>query len=80
MRVTRSGRVSMIADRVGTVPLTFPNFASYDSEGNLYVSNSSTRDFRTIGIEFTKPEPNGALVRNGPNGKGDVVATGIYLA
>jgi sugar lactone lactonase YvrE len=80
MRVTQSRRVSMITDRVGTMRLSFPNFASYDSEGNLYVSNSSTRDFRTVGVEFTKPEPNGSLVRIRPNGKGDVVATGIYLA
>src|ERR1700722_15397941 len=44
MRVTQSGQVSMIADRVGTLALTLPNFATYDVEGNLYASNSSTRD------------------------------------
>jgi gluconolactonase len=72
--------VSMIADRVGTLALTLPNFASYDAEGNLYVSNSSTRDIRTALVEMSKPEPNGALVRIRPDGKGEVVATGIYLA
>jgi gluconolactonase len=80
MRVTQSGRVSMIADRVGTLALTLPNFASYDAEGNLYVSNSSTRDINTALVELTKPEPNGALVRIRPDGRGDIVATGIYLA
>jgi hypothetical protein len=32
MRVTRSGQVSMIADRVGSLALTLPNFASYDAD------------------------------------------------
>lgn len=80
MRVTPSGQVSMIADRVGTLPLTLPNFASYDAEGNLYVSNSSTREVKRVREEFAKPEPNGALVRIRPDGRGEMVATGIYLA
>jgi gluconolactonase len=80
MRVTQSGQVSVIADRVGTLLLTLPNFASYDAEGNLYVSNSSTRDINTALTELSKPEPNGALVRIRPDGKGEIVATGIYLA
>jgi len=80
MRVTPSGQVSLIADRVGPLALTLPNFASYDAEGNLYVSNSSTRDVKTVREEFAKPEPNGALVRIRPDGRGEVVATGIYLA
>ena len=80
MRVTQSGQVSMIADRVGTLALTLPNFTSYDAEGNLYVSNSSTRDINSALVELTNPEPNGALVRIRPDGRGEVVATGIYLA
>src|SRR5216683_3112633 len=80
MKVTPSGQVSMIADRVGDLALTLPNFASYDAEGNLYVSNTSTRDIHTVLPELSHPEPNGALVRIRPNGKGDVVATGIYAA
>lgn len=80
MRVTQSGKVSLIADRVGDVKLTLPNFASYDAEGNLYVSNTSTRDINTVLPELSNPEPNGALVRIRANGKGDVVATGIYAA
>ena len=77
MRVTQSGQVSMIADRAGTLALTRPNFASYDAEGNLYVSNSSTGDTRQ---ELGNPQPNGALVHIRPDGRGEVVATGIYLA
>jgi gluconolactonase len=80
MRVTQSGQVSMIADRVGDLALTMPNFASYDAEGNLYVSNSSTKDINTALEELSNPQPNGALVRIRPDGKGDIVATGIYLA
>jgi len=80
MRVTQGGQVSMIADRVGTLALTLPNFASYDAEGNLYVSNSSTSDINSVLGELTNPEPNGALVRIRPDGRAEVVATGIYLA
>jgi sugar lactone lactonase YvrE len=80
VRVTQSGQVSMIADRVGNLALTLPNFATYDAEGNLYVSNSSTRDIKTALVEMANPEPNGALVRIRPDGKGEIVATGIYLA
>ncbi len=80
MRCSPDGTVSMIADRVGPIMLTLPNFCSYDAEGNLYVSNSSTRDINSALAELAKPEPNGALVRIRPDGRGDVVATGIYLA
>src|SRR5712692_4765667 len=80
VRVTQRGQVSLIADRVGDVKLTLPNFASYDAEGNLYVSNTNTQDINTVLPELSHPEPNGALVRIRPNGKGDVVATGIYAA
>jgi sugar lactone lactonase YvrE len=80
MRVTQSGQVSMITDRVGTLALTLPNFASYDAEGNLYVSNSSTQDISKVLSELEKPAPNGALVRIEPDGGGDIVATSIYLA
>ena len=75
-----SADVCVIADRVGTLALTLPNFASYDAEGNLYVSNSSTRDINSALVELTNPEPNGALVRIRPDGRGEIVATGIYLA
>ncbi len=80
MRVSQSGEVSLIADQVGDVKLTLPNFASYDAEGNLYVSNSSTATLDTALAEMAKPAPNGALVRIRPNGKGDIVTKGIYLA
>ena len=80
MRCAPDGKVSMIADRVGSVTLTLPNFCSYDEEGNLYVSNSSTCDINTLLPELEKPAPNGALVRIRPDGRGDVVAEGLYLA
>ncbi|MBV8775424.1 MAG: hypothetical protein JO166_24285, partial [Deltaproteobacteria bacterium] len=73
VKVTQSGQVSMIADRVGSLELTLPNFATYDAEGNLYVSNSSTRDIKTALVEMSKPEPNGALVCIRANGKSEIV-------
>ena len=80
MRVTQGGQVSMISDRVGTLALTLPNFASYDAEGNLYVSNSSTSDINAVMSELANPSAKGALVRIRPDGKGEMVATDLYLA
>ena len=83
LRVSQSGQVSFprIADQVGDVKLTMPNFASYDAEGNLYVSNSSSAPTLEKALdELAQPAPNGALVRIRPDGRSDVVATGIYLA
>lgn len=80
MKVSLSGQVSLVADRVDNVKLSLPNFASYDGEGNLYISNSSTATIESVLNEMKTPAPNGALVRVRPNGKGDVVATGLYLA
>jgi len=80
MRCTPDGKVSMVADRAGDLPLSIPNFASYDAEGNLYVSNSSSQPGSKVLEEFTNPAPNGAVVRIRPDGRGEVVATGIYFA
>lgn len=80
MRVTQGGQVSMIADRVGTIALALPNFPAYDADGNLYVSNSSIYDFNTVFTKHNKPEPTGSLVRIRPNGKNDVIATGLFFA
>lgn len=80
MRCAPDGHVSMVADRAGNMPLSIPNFCSYDAEGNLYVSISSSQPPDKVFEEFVTPAPNGALVRIRPDGRGDVVATGIYFA
>jgi sugar lactone lactonase YvrE len=83
MRVSLAGHVSMVADRIGDVVLTTPNFATYDADGNLFVSNSTSHlNFQMAAErgEYSNPTPNGALVRIRANGKSDVVATGLCLA
>ena len=80
MRLSPDGKVSLVADHAGDFPISIPNFASYDAEGNLYVSNSSSQPGREVFKEFVHPQPNGAVVRIRPNGRGEVVATGIYFA
>ena len=80
MRLSPDGKVSLVADHVGDFPISIPNFASYDAEGNLYVSNSSSQPGREVFKEFVNPQPNGAVVRIRPDGRGEVVATGIYFA
>lgn len=74
------GTVSLIADHAGDFPISIPNFASYDAEGNLYVSNSSSQEGSKVFGEFLDPQPNGAVVRIRPDGRGEIVATGIYFA
>ena len=80
MRCGPDGKVSMIAERAGDLPLSIPNFCSYDAEGNLYVSNSSSQQGSKVFEEFVQPAPNGAVARIRPDGRGEVVATGIYFA
>ena len=80
MRLSPDGKVSLVADHAGDFPISIPNFASYDAEGNLYVSNSSSRPGREVFQEFENPQPNGAVVRIRPDGRGEVVASGIYFA
>ena len=80
MRVSQSGEVSLIADQIGSLKLTLPNFASYDAEGNLYVSNSSTSSIENVLAELATPSAKGALGVIRPHGKTEIVAEGIYLA
>jgi gluconolactonase len=80
VRVTQSGKVTMVADRAAALHLSLPNFATYDAEGNLFVSNSSTSDINNILPELLTPSPKGALVVIRKNGKSEIVATGLYLA
>ena len=59
MRVTQSGQVSMIADRVGTLALTLPNFASYDAEGNLPTeedTHMATSNGNALAVKARKDE------------------------
>jgi gluconolactonase len=80
VRVTQSGKVSMVADRVGDLHLSLPNFATYDAEGNLYVSNSSTNNINNVLDDLINPSPRGALGVVRKSGKSEVVASGVFLA
>ncbi len=83
LKVTPSGTVSVFADQVGTMKLTLPNFPVFDAEGNLFVSNSTDHvlgSLEDVMAEIRHPVPKGTLVRLRPDGRGDVVATGLYFA
>ena len=83
LKVTPDGQVSLFADQVGDIKLTLPNFPVFDAEGNLYVSNSTDLtfgNFDKLMEELRNPSPKGALVRLRPDGRGEVVTTGIYFA
>jgi gluconolactonase len=84
LKITPAGDVSLFADRVGDLRLIVPNFPVFDADGNLYVSNSTNVDI--VGQpdlrnqEIEEGRPNGALVRFRPDGRSDIVATGLYFA
>jgi len=83
LKVTPAGEVSVFAERAGNVTLCLPNFPVFDADGNLYVTNSTDHPLRgmeDVAAEIRNPVPNGALVRLRPDGRGDVVATGLYFA
>jgi gluconolactonase len=83
VRLTQSGHFSLIADRVEDVPLAVPNFATFDAEGNLFVSNTINRPMRDWSKkrpDMHETEPTGALVCIRPDGRGTVVARDLHWA
>jgi gluconolactonase len=83
LKVARGGGVSLFADEVGTVKLCLPNFPVFDADGNLYVTNSTDHPLagmEDVAAEIRNPVPKGALVRLRADGRGDIVATGLYFA
>lgn len=83
MRIDRAGKIGLLAERAADLPLTTPNFPTYDADGNLFVSISTHFENPGLAVqagEFTTPMPNGRLVRIRPNGKSDTVATGLCWA
>lgn len=83
LKVTPGGTVSLFADQVGGFKLCLPNFPVFDAEGTLYVSNSTDHpltDMEQVMAEIRNPAPKGALVCLRPDGRGEVVATGLYFA
>jgi gluconolactonase len=83
IRMTKSGKISLIADQVEDIRLTTPNFATFDAEGNLYVSNTLSiglAEYFAKSPDLHDPVPGGSVVRIRKNGKGDVVARNIHWA
>ena len=69
VRMSRKGRVLDSWDRAGGQKLKTPNFSVFDSEGNLYFSDSG---------EFSKR--NGWVYRLRPNGRAEVFAGPLAFA
>jgi sugar lactone lactonase YvrE len=51
MRCAPDGKVAMIADRAGDLPLSIPNFASYDAEGNLLCVEEEEQETKNVSTE-----------------------------
>jgi gluconolactonase len=80
IKVDRLGKPTLFADRAGDVVLTLPNFATFDEDGNLYVSVSSGLTIERVFEEIVNPKPSGSLVRFRPDGRSEIVATGLWFA
>lgn len=79
--VSRNGEVAEVARYAGDYRIRVPNFCTFGADGDLFVSSSTDRPVSGwIQQEAADPQPRGALVRLRPNGTGDVVARGLYLA
>jgi sugar lactone lactonase YvrE len=77
-KVDRGGHVTAFVDHASDTRLWWPNFAVFDADGTLWVSNSFDSPFTEI--DFNDPHPHGSLMRFDPHGRGDLVATGMYLS
>jgi gluconolactonase len=67
MRVSQKGEVSVVADRVGDVKIQTPNFSVFDSQGNLYFSDSGQWK-----------QGNGVVWRFSNQGKAELFAGGPF--
>lgn len=77
-RLYPDGRHEVIADNVGGRSLTSPNFPVVDSQGNIYVSNSTWRVPGNVGL--SEPAPDGVVVRISPEGQAELLAEGLFYA
>jgi gluconolactonase len=83
LRMTQSGKTSVIADRAVYPGMTTPNFATFDADGNLYVSN--TLDITLSQVMAARPDmqsqtPTGSVLRIRRNGQVELVAANIHWA
>ena len=77
LKITQAGVISTFADHVGSESLHFSNFCTFGDDGTLYVSNSSRRSWDEV---LDPPMPDGTLFAIYPDGDGDIVADGLWLA
>jgi gluconolactonase len=76
-RLFPDGRHEVLADSVGGRPLSTPNFPVVDSQGNIYVANST---WRSMEEAFREPAADGALIRISPEGRVDLLSKAFYFA
>jgi sugar lactone lactonase YvrE len=74
-KVTTNGEVSLFANSDGTHRIQFPNFCVFDSQGNLYVSDTGTSRRNTQIYN-----PDGKIFRILPTGQCELFADGLYQA
>jgi len=72
-KVIPNGEVSLFADSDGTHTMQFPNFCTFDDQGNLYVSDTGTSR-RNAQIY----NPDGKIFRVSPLGQCELFAEGLY--
>lgn len=77
-RLYPDGRHELIAESVEGRQLTSPNFPVVDSQGNIYVSNSTWRVPGNVGL--SEPAPDGVVVRISPEGQTELLAEGFFYA
>lgn len=76
-RLFPDGRHEVLAESADGRALRSPNFPVVDSQGNLYVANSS---WRSMEEALREPAPDGALIRISSEGGVELLAEGFFFA
>jgi sugar lactone lactonase YvrE len=80
LRVDARGRVELLADELGGVPLRFANHPAVRADGTVFFSDSSTR-FGPANqrLDMLERRPSGRVLARSPSGSLDLLADGLYF-
>jgi sugar lactone lactonase YvrE len=80
-RVTHTGEVTVLADRLDDVPFKFTNNAAVAADGTIYFTDTSTRwSIHEYVTDLLEGRPTGRVLRRQPDGTLEVLVEGLQFA
>jgi sugar lactone lactonase YvrE len=80
-RVTRTGEVTVLADRFEGVPFKFTNNAAVAADGTIYFTDTSTRwSIHEYVADLLEGQPTGRVLQRHPDGTLEVLVDGLQFA